>query len=71
MKEIVVHMVNIINGELFNNKNGVEGEKEIVINTMREYMKHGVTKYDIMDCINDIDYKYHTTYVEVYNLTLE
>lgn len=71
MKEIVVHMVNIINGELFNNKKGVEGEKEIVINTMREYMKHGVTKYDIMDCINDIDYKYHITYVEVYNLTLE
>lgn len=71
MKEIVVHMVNIINGDLFNNKNGVEGEKEIVINTMREYMKHGVTKYDIMDCISNIDYKYHTTYVEVYNLTLE
>ena len=71
MKEIVVHMVNIINGELFNNKNGVEGEKEIVINTMKKYMKYGVTKYDIMDCISNIDYKYHTTYVEVYNLTLE
>lgn len=69
-KEIVINMINELNEEL-KKENTPEQEKNITVDILRKYRKDGVSKFEVVDALNDIKYKYHSTFIALWNITLE
>ena len=70
-REMVVEMINEINGGINNCKNTPKEEEIFVIGVIRKYRKNGVSKFEVVESLNDISFKYHSTFIALWNTTLE
>lgn len=70
-REVVVHMINQLNDTINSKEMTPKEEETEVVRILREYRKSGVSKHEVVDALSDVFFKYHSTFIALWNVTLE